>query len=133
MEKLELIRKKCIETNPSILDLEFGCEVMLRNSSIVNVICSISKNEEGEEYVFTTYGATADKVYLRKKFEHDNYIKKVIGRQITLADVLMAIERKYHTDSFWSYFENLILKWNLKEPLGNQSEETIDFLYSLLK
>lgn len=37
-DKIKEIREKCIEANPSILDLKFGCEVLNKNSNQIDVI-----------------------------------------------------------------------------------------------
>lgn len=63
---------------------------------------------------------------------------KILGREIRLADVLLAMkslkERKW-TDQAWLITGSKDdCNWNLlKDSLTDQSEETIEFLYELLK
>lgn len=64
-------------------------------------------------------------------------------RPIHLADVLLAIAerigfatvKELGINSFGEFFfsDNIKERWNLRTDLENQSEETINFLYELLK
>lgn len=107
--KLELIKQKCIEANPEI---------------VINENAQLIKFDHSVEYFVQT-------------------------RPITLADVLMAIDKKIinergvrHTQYMintqgqlaeYGILGKILMSWNLKEPLENQSEDTINFLYELLK
>lgn len=131
MNKLLTIKQKCIEANPEIVELKFGCKVL---------------DEVGiEEYVL--YSQDHWKGYKQVKLDGTagmlavEDLKEILGRDITLADVLLAIDKIL--DQKWgngwtrlpdSSLANLVWeKWNLLETLGNQSQETLDFLFDLFK
>lgn len=115
MNKLQFIREKCIEANPEIVELEFGCEVKEKDS--------------GEQFFI----ADRDDMDLMP----DAY--EIIGRPIRLADVLLAIPFKANMGI---YADGTFIKrsagdtgyeWNLKDNnLEKQSKKTIDFIYNIL-
>lgn len=136
MTNLETIRAKCIEANPEIVELKFGCEV-----------------REGG-YIF--------KVISKSGFEYTNYLIlniqtggiqpsqligaqwNIIGRPIRLSDVMLAYGETKSGFPFKNRDEivknqvNTIMyitsNWDMrKDDLTLQSEEMIDFLYQLLK
>ena len=119
--KLEAIKKKCIEANPSIMDLVFGCEVKwLHRKGII-------------ARTFTEHGWRMVQVNLYNKKPNTVSLRiealEILGRDIRLADVLLAMGAKEN-------WEDLIRgknSWNLKnDSLDQQSPETIAFLYQLL-
>ena len=58
---------------------------------------------------------------------------KILGRPITLADVLRAWRKSEEPSTWWSDTCIVICKnWNLEKDLDGQSEETISFLSNLL-
>lgn len=147
-EKLELIRKACIKANPSIMELGFGCEVEWRDEKATLTGQVFTDSESKERY----YSITPSLKGVDTFSEKDGYWK-ILGRPIRLADVLLAIhaqtaDRK--VTGFWTVvgengefaklmlhegeLENCNIAWNLlKDDLRQQSEETVDFLYDLLK
>lgn len=143
-QKLEAVRQKCLEVNPEIVELEFGCHVKTAPMGI--------GAPENEYCIFTIVGQDINGKY--RLLERRNHISKssfqeIIGRPIRLTDVLLAINggKKYYAvtddgkiaflapakDSNARYIV-IESKWNLhKDSLDEQSEATIDFLYELLK
>jgi hypothetical protein len=121
-KNLHFIREKCIAANPEIVELKFGCE-------FENV-------KTGARFIIPTNG-----------YPNDNH--KILGRPIRLADVLLAIENANGNIELATYGEPLHIGhyekperegyyskayWNLRaDDLEKQSEETISFLYELLK
>lgn len=123
-EHIKKIREAVIKANPSILDLELGCE-----------------------YESCLDGAKMK--WIDDQTSRD--IGKIIGRPIRLADVLLAINQvlginnvaieEYgvfmQTDNEgWGeiHDNDKRVKWILKDDnLENQSEDCINFLYQLLK
>lgn len=108
-DKIEAIRQKCIEIQPSILDLVFGCEVMTKDGvrKLIGKGC-LPTGFSGYEYT--------------------------IGRPIRLADVLLMIDS---IGGIEHVNDNLMLiirvYWDLKnDSLDLQLNSTIDFIYSLL-
>ena len=136
MKKLkEAIQK----ANPSIMNLEFGC-VILENTGL-EVIFTGKNNEEEDTYTGVNKSNNLLTSPLRLYIKD---IKEIIGRPITLADVLIALEKQFKNkkiqfsitakDILFSepILENEIIAWNLKEDLGGQSPETIKLLTKLL-
>lgn len=137
-EKIEFIRSKAIEANPSIKDLVFGCEVKVTNDIGYYIGEFLNAN-----YVqFPKYSVPQ---CLNKK---DIEIQEIIGRQIRLADVLLAINNRGEQfitcliSSTGHFYQRSALPlvtataetWDLKnDDLTKQSSDTVDFIYSLLK
>ena len=134
--KLETIRKACISANSSILDLKFGCKL---KSGIVT----------GQEYKSEW---KCECVSVAKDWKNSFLMpireaeEEIIGRDITLEDVLVALEtfytKKWVAVSSGGYFftqeksEHAIIsgvKWKFGKTLEDQDESTIDFIYNLLK
>lgn len=151
-DKLEYIRQACIKANPSIKDLVFGCQIRQKFSvkKYVHILCEPSKTDEGDEYIYTTHGHTAEKVYIKRYTPTDNYILEIIGRECRLADVLLAMtkvynerdtiddSRNYHKNGkiipLSDFFAEICCLYNLtQDNLELQSEETRSFIYELLK
>lgn len=105
MSKIEEIRNKVIEANSEIVG----------EREVVNVIINNPNGDSIEEQGFTAY-------------EYD--------RSIRLADVFLAMERELEDGTrlrpHWDRQHNLLIYWNLKETLENQSEKTINFIHDLL-
>ena len=126
-DKIEFIRKACIEANGEIAELKFGCKVKGSRHDII-----------GQVYVNTgdrievMFGCDMD------AYEIDSTHFEIIGRPIRLADVLWAINMpiKYHTKTPTVKIElcKLLSSWNLlKDNLEDQSEETVTFISNLIK
>ena len=78
----------------------------------------------------------------RKEYEPKSYIYKdslkILGRDITLEDVLVVMEKNHNllgADRYREAIEFLINDeaWKLNTPLHLQEQATIDFIYNLLK
>jgi len=142
-EKIEAIRQKCIEANPEIVELKFGCifEHTWCGEKTINIISS--KPEPSMNQILlrvpTIDGNTWDfEIPFQKEY-------KILGRPIRLADVLLAIGKKQEIKprlELWSVQLEMMFTrnernnamWNLlKDSLSDQSSECIDFLYELLK
>lgn len=142
--KIEAIRRACIEANESILALEFGCEVKRYNSIFtwIHISCmsdglNLCTYLNRETNVIHSVRETLEGV---EKFE-------IIGRPIRLADVLVAIgdlsneavvlDTKGRITDIKTATSNGFhgaVSWNLLlDDLTLQSEETITFIHSLLK
>ena len=186
-EQIEFIREKCIEVNPRIKNLGFGCE-LYDNVSKTKAM-TIGENwyfGSDADYQFTilTFDKEVKIPYLWQEGDMRLYnidykeIKgrevdfKIIGRDIRLADVLSAIESSGYIKGLSGVMKKvkrkvgetllefnvraqserlnskgwkkeftlsqataeLIMKWNLvKDRLEDQSDETIGFIYNLLK
>ncbi len=157
-QKLETLRKEIIKANPSIMDLKFGCRIkhtLYGNVSISTVALAsgmMMKNENGvavEDYPFLDVFEGGEK----KRLNRDIDMFEILGREIRLADVLLAvgnISSDYSIDATgrfqvwkkvglrWCKDGNgLALSWNLSHDSldwhAKNAPETIEFLYSLFK
>lgn len=139
---IALIREKCIEANPSILDLKFGCV--------------FTYGRKGKKGTFIRRN-TRDMVEFKTEDEGHSFcgnddIIEIIGRPIRLADVLLAIWKKnpanrtnvvlessgqFRVTHTWGGRRDIIVlgeTWNLLEDdIDRQSDDTIEFLHGLLK
>ena len=135
MTKLEQIREIIIKNNPSILDLVFGCYIS--GEGLHNALLVRNLPETDNHYHFEVFVGGYE--IRRRVYFKDNM--KIIGRTITLSDVLRAIESKHNMpiQTMGIYEEDehplydLMDVWNLSDNnLNNQSKETISFIYKIL-
>jgi len=137
MTKKEQLIKKIQESVPEIMELKFGCKVNL-SGYYVTVIRLLESNNY-------TYNQHTKRKYIgmQKIIEYsENFgvgrtpigeITKIIGRDITLSDVLLAleVEHKDGCDYEW-YRDEIVRLWNKADNnLLNQSEETFNLLYKI--
>ena len=142
MTKLEQLKKKIVEKVPEIMELKFGCKVWIDDSkkdgeySIWEYIGDIDIYSNQDTIWKCLYSTFATNIWSNFQLEGKPYV--ILGREITLADVLRAIDDKINSRSFKVYPNGLLehgvkeVKWNFSQPLSGQSEETIDFLLTLL-
>lgn len=150
-EELEIIRKACIEANPEIMELKFGCEVHVKG--LVHTIFAFEESEGLYSAIlnkpFPEEMKWAD--YLDCEFTKDAEGVEILGRPVRLVDVLLAADFKSNSleglkiTSVLNLREDtpnqaliavgsIVNTWNLrKDSLSEQSPETITFLANLLK
>ena len=135
---LERVRAAVIKAVPEIVELKFGCELFIQNyMASVNLLedrrgrCWIPENGEPNSDFMALGGSLT--------YFDEKHIKEIIGRDITLADVLRTIESEgrtgfavYQGGQIWLGGRYTMLSWNLSLPLHLQSEETLTFLGSIL-
>lgn len=143
LETLEKVRAKVIEAVPDIMRLGFGCRVE-RYAGITDTVVRIGT---GDHYPFRVMiyrperdGHVTIFDYECNKDEVEAW--KVIGRPITLADVLRAIEKEKRGGrlkspnlkrlSEFSDVLTLIDLWNLALSLNDQEPEVIEFIGKVL-
>jgi len=152
MNNKDKIREACIKANPEIVELKFGCVVNCNLGELYFVYdegaVQNGKVFNPKDGFFCLYdpidGRTVD------PFEIDRKSVEIIGRQLQLADVLLAIEDSYShkvsTGSFEKvnghvtseeyhvqlYFRKFLYLWNLKKPFDEQSEELYEFVVRLV-
>lgn len=137
-ENLQKIKDACIKANPEIMELKFGCEVLMQYSAETQII-NTPKNE-GKWFGITNYETAFN----------PEEVKEILGRPIRLADVLLAIHAKapenktrITLESDGQFIQRLDngsftepwarSNWNLKDDnLEHQSEECINFIAELL-
>ena len=139
--KLEQLRDIIIKAVPSILDLKFGCKVDY------NECPELYKNGDPPDWV------EAEMICFNNEFHQEiciiqdgtiyNNVKledyRIIGRDITLEDVLIALHKnELSKRGMRLYLPNIAYKvidngWKLGKPLKEQSEETKNYLLEVLK
>lgn len=167
MTHLEIVKAECVKANPSIMELGFGCYVEISTAAFLKgktlefapekstaiVISYNPGGRLGEDYC-------GDELYVYSldwqctKWFHDTntedpedaeYIK-ILGREIGIADVLMAILAQDSANRTNVRLEpsgqfmirraddTYLLKetWNLSQPLSGQSPECLEFLAGIL-
>lgn len=156
-EKLKRIKEKCAGANQGIMELKFGCEIeMLFGPSYdpdygIAIIlaecgvCSKHKRCNGEKDTcdmdtgfMCLKGSDEDGWCTFEVKSTDKY--KILGRPIRLADILLAIDKQYPgnfatvASNGWLHYGDKRCFYDLRaDDLEKQSEETIEFLYQLLK
>lgn len=139
-ENLAYVREKCIEANPEIVELKFGCEINMYGAPRV-IVGSWAEDEEW----LTVHKTDGGPQRLTKEMLRYSSHTKIVGRPIRLADVLLALHELPRTqnvaintlvgtsmNSDFTKFD-LAKTWDLRQDdLGKQSEETVAFLRSLL-
>lgn len=134
-ENLEAVRRACIEANPEIVELKFGCGIeygkqlpsyclyggVVSSGDIVLYLYTQCESIRVSKYQFRLFG-------------------EVLGRPIRLADVLLAVRRvRLEIDNIPDHLSMGVSNvgwrtWNLrKDSLEDQAEETVAFLATLLK
>lgn len=145
-QKIEFIRLKCIEVNPSIKDLVFGCEL---RAKMWNKKAKLQWKkgvliENGSE---RTNPTAFPYIKFDKGTDYGYHEIEIIGRPIRLSDIFVAM-KSMNTDQRMAINENGTFmnlsegsehwglcwgSWDLKnDDLEKQSPETIDFLFDLL-
>lgn len=159
---IEFIRQKCIEVNPEIVELKFGCFINDKYTMLLrcggdfgNEIMQIVDTRTGEAGGY--FASYIDDGNGDSRLETvEDWIKngeiEIIGRDIRLADVLLAIshsEKNWHQEDFGCVSADLAEKstsvelstnekgyafWNLRQDnLNDQDDPTIKLIYDILK
>ncbi len=135
---LDIIRRACIEANPEIMELEFGCKLTV----------NWMENDNDPKYHQTLYWPEDMRPNGENSVIWDNMtgdIVEILGRTIRLADVLLALPAGLYISSGGLFVESshgldgstaLDSKesWDLRhDDLSAQSPETLSFLAGLLE
>ena len=143
--KLQQLKEAIIKEIPEIVELKMGCFVEVEKNSGEKEILSYRNKTTliKRDDIFRTDGCGCCSInYSEEKV-------KIIGRKITLADVLRVLEKKSDSKTFWSIgfngrfhdedetcYSNPALfnkTWNFsKNDLSLQSKPIIDFLSKII-
>lgn len=130
-EQIEFIRQKAIEANPDIKKLKFGCVVENKGKKYLIF------REYMDGYFLATDGKHSELHVSKLNNQHTE--TEILGRDIRLADIIQALmlTKKWLGASLENqcrdYF-NILIQYNLRQDrLEDQSPETIEFIYNLLK
>lgn len=139
-EKNNYVRQKCIEANPEILEVKFGCEVIVRNGEV-----RVSTKYIVIEANPVIFGTVETKMLycVAGVFRLDMSVEEIIGRPIRLADVLKtfdgltifgALPIGPQVENILHLYGQVAGYWKLtNDDLRFQSEEAISFIYDILK
>lgn len=152
-QKLDFIRQACNKANHALMELGFGCRLILTGLQTgdekhfvigTTVAGDILTHKEG--------GRIEEPVIRSKNLIKENEYWTILGRLPSLADILLAIGEKQRMTRILVEFEidgidfriSCDLEntedsypkgvyWNLFLPFDQQDEICIDFLFELLK
>lgn len=144
----DFIKRKCCEANPSIMELKFGCRVKFQQEDCPEqtgtIICR-GNDDISNSYFAIDAGIVIDeegKTMENIGHLHKTNFKEILGRPITLADVLLAINEKdgiYACCGGGSFvligngeIIDTVCYWNLLTDLHGQSDETKELLAKIL-
>lgn len=133
---LEKVREKIISLVPEIVELKFGCEILVHGQSdFRSRVLRVNKNG------FSLFRQNRKSIYLPKK--STGY--EILGRPITLEDVLRAhctmfdwfgdrpLEYRIgKTGQYEEQVASIYNLWHLGKPLNEQSEECVEFIGKVL-
>lgn len=125
-QEINIIRQKCIEANPEIVELKFGCEIKSKRWSKNAIFLRMVR---GGRYAYIR----PDHMELKEAWSEDI---EIIGRPIRLADIILAWRKSVEPSMWWNpdVLVCIISEWDSsKDDLTLQSPETIAFLTNLLK
>lgn len=143
-EKKQSVKEAIIRAVPSVMDLKFGCRFFFKGNNN-GVIALTDKRWKRFQFFYQLRELEP----IHDSLRYDDIVKdiEIIGRPITIADVLIAIE-KSDNEIFLNYANggiairyndyrtkngiNKSAVWDLSQDFDHQSEETYDFLWSLL-
>jgi hypothetical protein len=133
-KKYKQLREAIIKVVPDIVKPTFGCKTS--RGKIVAVFESQGYYKYAVDYISAHWPDTTAKGNLYTIQQ----LGGIIGRDITLADCLLAINSKkgifksnYGILSVNNFIEDLLQDWNLqKNTLNDQSDETKESLFNLI-
>lgn len=146
MKDLQQLKSVIQAAVPSIMELKFGCEVKVLFDD------SDYYGKVPKEWVKTTINEVSPKgVVIRVISKQINDIDvakrteagelKILGRPITLADVLLALQGKVEFITPYGEFTNIqdygqtevcVAHWDLTKTFDDQSQEFYDFISKVL-
>jgi len=132
-QKIKFIRKKCIEVNPEIAELKIGCKVLWKTMDEEFIFINDIDEQCKKPKYYYLYSEEGKYFTL---YKWDNKEWEIIGRPIRLADIIYMLKEvsTMGTDYYEKEKQLITNLWDLKHnDLEKQKEETIDFIYKLLK
>ncbi len=150
----ELVREYIQKEIPEIMDLAFGCEVIADltgyvqttdNVKVVDKVMSLTDNLNIKNSIKVYREFNGDII---DNLPYNRYKDKILGRPITLVEVLRVIEEKMTIDERGKRLQDKMHSlidfylcpdggvadplWNLKENYDKQSDEVYDLLANIL-
>lgn len=133
MTKKEEVKAKIQELVSEIMELKFGC--LLKNERL-DLIIPITKERFDGDVMIRDWDGWHTPAWVR-----ENYT--ILGRPITLADVLLAVEKRVLDTNRASIkkevgylldktYLTILTDWKLPQPYDNQPEEVYELLHNIL-
>ncbi len=147
MTKLQQLKAKIQEAVPEIMELKFGCEVIIQDEEFENkqeIGKFIRLDDKDGKDIWADVAVNRMVLvsgWWKYKVLEGMFVKEILGRPITLENVLRAVEKELEdSEDFYVHYNgnmfvnptNVKAEWKLGSPLQDQSEETIDFLHNLI-
>ena len=136
MKNIEKLKQVIQEANPNIMALSLGCRIIEKRTTLGWKGIIVSETGQSKSYSKTypkNFSKDTDEYYIHypEPVGISCWLRideiKILGRPIRLADVLIAIGKRYTSN--W----RILHIWNLKDNnLDNQSDKTKQFLADLL-
>ena len=139
MDKIKEIKQVCIKANPDIVKLQEGCKGIWKKPESERtkakdvpavVLETTLVGEAGLLYIFTYDKKASNLTYRTATIFPSDFI--VIGRDITLADVVHALLKSDNKEVIDDIAAIAVLWVKNKDNLDEQSEGIKDTVYSLL-
>lgn len=140
MKDYEKLKQVIQQANPEIMELKFGCEIHYEMFPMRTIRTGIAMYGVGNKEICVMHeGLIPDFIYEKRD------LKKILGRPIRLADVLLALQSNTRiektvlmmnlpgTFAYSDAEHHVIARWNLKnDNFEHQSDHTKQFLIELL-
>ncbi len=127
--KYNQLREEIIKTNKDIVALKFGCKVI---SQIKDGTQKFENIIVGDKIIGTTHYPVSYNTSV-----NEDQIIKIIGRPISLEDVMIAISKKQGEWGIRFWGNGVIrldenITWRPNKPLQDQSNECKELLFNLI-
>lgn len=136
-KNLLIIKEKVREAVPEIMELKFGCEVLISGAG-EHIVCDITEMDNVWCIKLDRIRGDVKGIWLARKLLI-NKPNEILGRPITIEDVFKTINKKYNGDEYatlasngWIHFGRERAYWDFSKSLDNQSKETLSFFAGLL-
>lgn len=137
MTNYEKVREEVVRAVPEIMKLEFGCEIKWRQE-VWRYVCH-GRRPDGENTLMIIGDNKVANINEKEEIRLSTDSYEILGRPITIADVLRAMNVKHKEEYSKSLYKvddellvGLIEKFDLTKDLSGQSEECLSFLAGIL-
>lgn len=142
MNNYEAVKAKIIESNPSILDLVFGCEVIFIFPTTYDVpgIGTLPEKEFCGYYLDENHMLTKENMQVSIPNGVWKNNLTILGRKINWEDVLVVLGDRFMLDCSEIFTKNIVVidpnnkavNWKLGKTLDQQDQPLINFLFKIL-
>lgn len=129
MTPLEQISARIIEAVPEIMRVEFGCEILKGGTHFI-VVGTMPSGDPITVKKSGVYDTEAPAGAHMEKIEKG--ATKIIGRRITLCDVMLATEYWAAKNETFNRGHFILKIWDFRSPLDKQDPAVIARLHEML-